>query len=76
MAILCNEWRHLHAHFIPRFETPITFFEIVFIDPNPKGNYSPYDRKNAKLDEEKMLKLIELLKEELPKMSKNKVFNL
>ena len=50
VAILGNEWPHLHAHLIPRFQDTKHFYEIDFIDPNPKGNYSPYPKKEISLD--------------------------
>src|SRR3989344_2963560 len=42
VAILGNEAPHLHAHLIPRYNESVTVHEITFTDPNPKGNYSPY----------------------------------
>ncbi len=50
VAILGNEWPHLHAHLIPRFQDTKHFYEIDFIDPNPKGNYSPYPKRKMSLD--------------------------
>ena len=50
VAILVNEWSHLHAHLIPRFQDTKHFYEIDFIDPNPKGNYSPYPKREISLD--------------------------
>jgi diadenosine tetraphosphate (Ap4A) HIT family hydrolase len=45
VAILGNDWAHLHCHLIPRYEKVVTLREIEFIDPNPSGNYSPYPKK-------------------------------
>jgi hypothetical protein len=50
IAILGNEWPHLHAHFIPRFLDTKHFYGIDFTDPNPKGNYSPYPKKEISLE--------------------------
>lgn len=50
VAILGNDWNHLHVHLIPRFEGRKTFYEIDFIDPNPQGNYAPYPKKEIPLD--------------------------
>ena len=50
IAILGNDWPHLHAHLIPRFRNPKSFYGIEFIDPNPKGNYSPYPKREISLD--------------------------
>ena len=50
IAILGNEWPHLHAHLIPRFQDNKHFYGIDFIDPNPKANYSPYPKKEISLE--------------------------
>ena len=50
VAILGNEWAHLHAHLVPRFENIKNFYGISFIDPNPKGNYSPYPKREISQD--------------------------
>ena len=50
VAILGNDWPHLHAHLIPRFKEPKIFYGIKFIDPNPTGNYSPYPKKDISLE--------------------------
>ena len=50
VAILGNEWPHLHAHLIPRFKEPKHFYDIEFVDPNPKGNYSPYPKREISLE--------------------------
>jgi len=44
VAILGNDWPHLHAHLIPRFQEPKEFYGIQFVDPNPRGNYAPYPK--------------------------------
>lgn len=45
VAILGNEWRHLHAHLIPRYNTGSRVFHgIKFEDPQPTKNYAPYPR--------------------------------
>jgi len=56
VAILGNEWNHLHVHLIPRFKEPKRFYDIEFIDPNPKGNYSPYPKKEIPLETLLMIK--------------------
>lgn len=50
VAILGNEWPHLHAHLIPRFQGTRHFYKIDFIDPNPKGNWSPYPKREISLE--------------------------
>lgn len=50
VAILGNDAPHLHAHLIPRFWTPRSFYGIDFVDPRPKGNYAPYDKKEIALE--------------------------
>lgn len=49
VAILGNDWKHLHCHLIPRYEKVVTLREIEFIDPNPSGNYSPYPKNKLPL---------------------------
>lgn len=44
-ACLGNTSPHLHWHFIPRYNSPRQFDGFEFIDPNPKGNYAPYPKK-------------------------------
>jgi diadenosine tetraphosphate (Ap4A) HIT family hydrolase len=63
VAILGNEWHHLHIHLIPRFYDSKTFYGIDFIDPNPKGNYSPYSKREISLDV--LLRIKEDIKREL-----------
>ena len=63
LAILGNEAPHLHAHFIPRYSTPRIYKGIEFADPNPKGNYAPYEKK--KLDLELLLEIKDKLKERI-----------
>jgi diadenosine tetraphosphate (Ap4A) HIT family hydrolase len=50
VALLGNTWPHLHAHLIPRYITAREAFGVVFTDPNPKGNYSPYPKKELPLE--------------------------
>jgi diadenosine tetraphosphate (Ap4A) HIT family hydrolase len=50
VSCLGNSWNHLHWHLIPRYSSPRNFYGIEFIDPNPSGNYSPYDKKEIKED--------------------------
>ena len=50
VAILGNTSPHLHAHLIPRFEKPVIYMGLKFIDPNPKGNYSPYSSVDLSLE--------------------------
>ena len=50
VAILGNEWPHLHAHLIPRFQETKYYYDIKFVDPNPNGNYSPYPKREINLD--------------------------
>ena len=50
VAILGNDWPHLHAHLIPRFTYTKQFYGMDFTDPNPKGNYSPYPKREIYLD--------------------------
>jgi diadenosine tetraphosphate (Ap4A) HIT family hydrolase len=50
LTFMGNTWKHLHAHMIPRFEGVKTFYGINFIDPNPKGNYSPYPKNDIQME--------------------------
>ncbi|MDO8467567.1 MAG: hypothetical protein Q7S56_01300 [Nanoarchaeota archaeon] len=59
VAILGNTTPHLHAHLIPRLTKPINKFGIEFIDPNPKGNYAPYEKR--KLSEELLMEIKDTL---------------
>ncbi len=54
-----NTTQHLHAHLIPRYNSPRFFEGIEFKDPNPVGNYSPYPKKT--LDELTLFKIRDLL---------------
>ncbi len=45
VAFLGNTTPHLHAHLIPRYETPREFSGVTFTDPNPSGNYAPYPKR-------------------------------
>ncbi len=49
IAILGNETPHLHAHLVPR-QINKTVYGVEFNDPNPKGNYSPYEKRDIPLD--------------------------
>jgi len=42
VSIMCNETRHLHVHFIPRYNTPRTVHDLTFIDHANTANYAPY----------------------------------
>ncbi len=37
IAILGNTTAHLHAHLIPRYNYPVSFRGIAFVDPQPKN---------------------------------------
>lgn len=50
IAIFSNTAKHLHAHLIPRYNSPREFYGIEFTDPNPKGNYAPYPKKEIPND--------------------------
>jgi diadenosine tetraphosphate (Ap4A) HIT family hydrolase len=51
IAILGNEAPHLHAHLIPRYQFKMPYcYGMKFEDPNPKGNYSPYEKKKLPLE--------------------------
>lgn len=63
LAILGNTWNHLHAHLIPRYFALRVFDSFTFTDPNPTGNYAPYDK--TKLPLETLLKIKEAIKEKL-----------
>ena len=63
ISCLGNLWNHLHWHLIPRYNSPREFYGIKFIDPNPKGNYSPHDKKE--IAEEILLKIKEDIIKEL-----------
>jgi diadenosine tetraphosphate (Ap4A) HIT family hydrolase len=63
LAILGNEWRHLHAHLIPRYQTPRIFQGVEFQDPNPQGNYAPYPKR--KLDDSVVFSIRDLLQKKL-----------
>lgn len=43
-AALGNRFRHLHVHFIPRYENARIFFNIQFIDHRWGMNYAPEGR--------------------------------
>ena len=71
-ASLGNSYRHLHVHFIPRYETKRFFDDIEFIDSRYGQNYEPYDR-TFKLNPEALNKLTIALQEAL-KISKKLFF--
>ena len=48
ISILGNESPHLHAHLVPR-QINKTIYGVEFKDPNPKGNYAPYEKKEIPL---------------------------
>lgn len=50
LAIAGNTDPVLHVHFIPRYEQAVVFAGWSFVDPNPSGNHSPYERKEVPLD--------------------------
>ncbi|MFH1307386.1 MAG: hypothetical protein ABIH72_00865 [archaeon] len=60
LAFFENTTSHLHAHLIPRYNTPKEAYGIEFIDPNPKGNYSPYPHQE--LEGEVLIKIKEDIK--------------
>jgi len=49
-SIMCNETRHLHAHFIPRYKMPRIVYDLKFVDPDFSGNYAPYPQPKLPLD--------------------------
>ena len=49
ISILGNESPHLHAHLVPR-QINKTIYGVEFKDPNPKGNYAPYEKKEIPLE--------------------------
>ena len=63
IASLGNTMPRLHWHFIPRYYQPVPFEGIEFIDKNPTGNYSPYEKKAV--DPAVVQKVISLMKEQL-----------
>ncbi|MBU0456996.1 MAG: hypothetical protein ABH824_02225 [Nanoarchaeota archaeon] len=60
ISCLGNTSPHLHWHLIPRYYSPRNCYGIEFIDPNPKGNYSPYPKKD--LSPEILMKIKEEIK--------------
>ena len=63
LSILGNESPHLHAHFITRYWNPVTFYDIEFVDPNPKGDYAPYEERE--IEENILFEIRDTIKEEL-----------
>ncbi len=43
---LCNVYRKLHVHFVPRYKSKRYFHEVEFTDKRWGMNYSPYDQKH------------------------------
>lgn len=64
-AIFTNSANHLHAHLIPRYNRTVIFKGIEFIDSNPRGNYSPYIKKELPINvfEEIKSTIIKLINE-------------
>ncbi|MFZ4648724.1 MAG: hypothetical protein ACOYMB_03795 [Patescibacteria group bacterium] len=62
-AIFANSASHLHAHLIPRYNKPVIFKGIKFVDSNPCGNYSPYIKKEIPINtfEEVKSSIVELI---------------
>ena len=56
VACFSNEWKHLHWHFIPRFDEVVLYSGYIFKDKNPGANYSPYPKKE--LPHEFMVQLV------------------
>jgi len=46
ICFLGNTWNHAHGHLIPRYARQFMYEGIEFIDPNPKGNYAPYMKRD------------------------------
>lgn len=63
VAFLGNDWRHLHAHLIPRYFESRKFHEIEFVDPKPTKNYAPYEKKELSL--ELLLKIRDQIREQV-----------
>jgi len=63
LAIFGNTSPHLHAHLIPRYESLVRFSGIEFVDKNPRGNYSPYQKMS--LNEEVLFGIRDLMKCEI-----------
>ena len=49
VASFGNTTPHLHWHLIPRYREVKEVYGIQFIDPNPKGNYAPYPKRELPL---------------------------
>ncbi len=50
-ASLGNRFRHLHVHFIPRYQGERIFHGVTFFDKKWGQNYAPYD-KDFKISED------------------------
>lgn len=63
VAMLGNDWQHLHTHLIPRYFESRSFHGIDFIDPKPTKNYAPYEKKDIPL--ETLLKIRDQIREQV-----------
>jgi hypothetical protein len=45
-----SEYHQFKIRSYTHWGTPRTFHGIEFVDPNPKGNYAPYPKKDIRLD--------------------------
>lgn len=61
---LGNEVRHLHIHFIPRYEEKRTFQGIEFVDERWGHHYKPYN-KEFKIPQDVLDELKNLIKQKL-----------
>jgi diadenosine tetraphosphate (Ap4A) HIT family hydrolase len=63
-ATLGNVVKHVHLHFIPRYDHLVTFNEFIFEDKRWGRNYTPYD-KNFIVPKETILKIRDTIKDHL-----------
>jgi len=63
VAILGNDWQHLHAHLIPRYWNPKLVHGVNFTDPQPTKNYAPYPKMD--LSTEVLMKIRDNIGENL-----------
>jgi diadenosine tetraphosphate (Ap4A) HIT family hydrolase len=63
VSCLANDYRHLHWHFVPRYETPRNFEGVQFVDERFGHNYSPTPKKEV--PDEVITKLREAIKAEI-----------
>jgi diadenosine tetraphosphate (Ap4A) HIT family hydrolase len=61
-AFLGNTVRHVHAQVVPRYDKPVDFEGLKFVDHNWGKNYSPYD-KTFDIPLELKIKLTNKIKE-------------